>query len=481
MKSKIYGSLLLLIICSSVACKKFLDEPSRTDLPAEKFWRNPDDAKLGVAAIYDGVQKTLSGNYTDWGDARSDNFTWGGTGENQINITLNGLNPTMGVADWTSLYRTVSYCNLAIKYLPTIELLPATERDNYLAQAYAIRGLMYFYAVRLWGNVPVRTIPYEDINQDPRIAQSTADDVMNNVILPDLNKAYELSDKRITSPVWYVNSGAILAMLTDAYLWKKDYAKVLENSTKLMALNRYALEATENWKKMFVEPASYPKENIWSLQWNALKDGGNGISKIGSGSNTSNYHIDSTVFLRFEADTNDIRRGYTYDTLVPERGERVTQIAKFYAYGPNGNVLYPNNNENEAKLPMYRFADVLLMRAEALNMTGDKGGAIALVNQVRRRARAKQLNAADYNSPKEVEKVILDERQLELFAEGKRWFDLRRTDRVVEVMDPILRYRQSQQGMEAVGFGDIRKVLFPISRSALTNNTLLVQNKPYSE
>ena len=136
--------------------------------------------------------------------------------------------------------------------------------------------------------------------------------------------------------------------------------------------------------------------------------------------------------------------------------------------------------ENQAKLPLYRWADILLMRAEALNATGDKTGAFALLNQIRSRANVPTLDEANYASQDDVETAILDERQLELLGEGKRWFDLARTGRVIDVMDPLIRQRESDLGIDQTGFSDARKILWPISRDALIGNPLLIQNPPYS-
>jgi hypothetical protein len=471
---------------ASAGCKKFLDQEPISDLGPESFWKSADDAKTGVAAIYDGIQKTLNGNYTDWGDARSDNFTYGGTGENQINITLNGLNSLTGAANWNNLYYTIGRANLAIKYIPDIALtanFTEVNRNNYLAQAYAIRAYMYFYAIRLWGAVPVRLTPYEDLSEDPLAPRSDADSVLNNIIIPDLNKAYSLVDKNNVS-VWEMNAGAILALLTDAYMWKKDYTKALDASQNLINLSfKYDVSATNStdWKKIFIDPVS-TKEVIWSLHWDYTRDGGNGISKIGSGGNTSNYYIDSTVFNRFESNKNDIRRSVIYDTSLVTAGTRIIQIGKFYPVNSSNKVVYPANAQNDAKLPLYRMADVLLMRAEALNKTSaNKAPVFTIVNRIRTLRGLPILVATDYPTDRDVETAVLNERQLELFGEGKRWFDLVRTGRVIEVMDPLVRYRQRLLNISETGFDDPRKILWPISRQALTRNILLQQNQPYSE
>jgi starch-binding outer membrane protein, SusD/RagB family len=481
-KSFYYISMLCLFAVTG--CKKFLDQQPISQLSQENFWKTADDARLGVAAIYDGVQKTLSGNYTDWGDARSDNFTYGGTGENQINVTLNGLNSLTGAANWNNLYLTIGRANAAIKYLPNISSLSAVARNNYLAQAYGVRAYMYFYGIRVWGKLPVTLEPYENITTDPKNYRNSVDSILDNIIIPDLNTAYDLVDKSSTT-VWELNVAGILAMQTEVYMWKKDYAKALDASQKLISLSyKYDVSAgtSADWKKIFLDPAS-TKEAIWSLQWSYLTDGGNGISKIGSGGNSSNYYIDSTVFLRFESNKNDIRRSVTYDTAVVSLGNRVVQIGKFYPLdATTGKVLYPINAQNEAKLTLYRMADILLLRAEALNKTqADKTPVFTIINKIRNLRKTTPLVATDYPTENDVEKAILDERQLELFAEGKRWFDLVRTGRALTVMDPLVKYRQRLLKISETGFSDARKILWPISRDALTRNPLLNQNEPYSD
>ena len=488
MKKLIY-IVVVLFILSIISCRKQLNQQPVSDLSSELFWKTAEHANLGNAAIYDGIQKTLSGNFTDWGDARSDNFTFGGTGENQINVTFNGLNATTPGSNWNNIYVTISRANFAIKYLPGIKDLSEIARNNYLAQAFGIRAYMYYYAVRIWGAVPVTLIPYENVNDDPNRPRSPADSVIKNVIIPDLLQAYTLSDKNATT-VWELNTGGILSILADVYLWIKDYAKVISTTDQLIALNRYSLAPTNaatpyvNYRNLFVDPAnSSIKENIWSLHWNWLVDGGNAIAgKIGSSDQTSNYYIDSVPLLKWEANKTDIRRAIAYDTTVANALQRVISIWKFYPLDPNtGKPLVPIRAQNEAKLPLYRWADILLMRAEALNWNGDKTGAFVLLNQIRTRARVATLNAASFATQLDVEKAILDERQLELFAEGKRWFDLVRTGRVITTMDPLIRQRQRALGIGESGFVDARKIFWPISRDALVRNPLLVQNPPYTD
>lgn len=465
------------------ACENFLDEQPISDLSSEKFWNTPDDARLGVAGLYSRVQAVFSTDYILWGDARSDNFTYSGTGTAQINMSINALNSTEASASWANLYKAIAQANLIIKYIPDIEGVDEVTRDHYLAQAHAVRAYMYFFIVRLWGDAPIWLEPYEDINEEPDRERSPNEQIVQEVILPDLNAALSLVNSEAT-PVREINIGGILAMMTDVYMWLHDYEQALDVSKQLIELDRYNLAPGEQWKELFLEPST-SKGNIWTLGWDYIQDGPDGTSRlIGAGNADPLYVMDNPIIERFQEEPKDIRANLTFDSLLFANAEdpnaRSKRLGKYAVMNPDGSFQYPQSTQSEYQLPIYRYADVLLLRAEALNKTGDKTGAFELLNEIRDRAGLDALEEADYKSEEEVETAILDERQLELFAEGKRWFDLVRTNRVLEVMDPVVRDRQERLEMTQKGFTDERKILFPIHRNVLINNPLLNQNAGYS-
>ena len=478
-------SLFLLPVAMLLGgCEKFLDQQPISSLSTELFWKTAEDARLGNAAIYDGLQKTLTDCYIDWGDARSDNFTYSGTGDYQILVTMNGLTSLTSTANWNDLYMTIARANVAIQQLPSVKALSDVDRNHYLAQAHAARAYMYFYAVRLWGDVPVWTAPYGSMNEDPKKPRSSADSVLNSVIIPDLQKALTLINKSLTN-VYEINQGSILAMLTDVHMWKKDYPAALASSAAFIALPyKYDVNANTvaSLKNIFINPAGN-KEVVLTLNWDYTRDGENFMgARLGSNSNTSTYEIDSSVTVKFQADRGDLRRWNTFDTALGGTSTKIAQIWKYYDYDPvTSKPKIPSRIENNVKIPLYRTADVLLLRAEALNRTGDKTGAFTIVNRIRTLRGAKLRVPASYTTVDASEDAVLDERQLELFAESRRWFDLVRTGRVLQVVDPLIRERQREQRLQETGFTDARKILWPISRDALTRNPLLVQNPPYSE
>ncbi len=476
--------ILFISICAFQAalfgsCESYLDQQPLSDLSTDLFWRNEKDAQLGIAGMYDGLQKTLSTNYIDWTEPRSDNFKIALSGEEAMNLTLNMLDANSPQASWRNLYTTISIANFAIKYIPTIEVIDEQVKNNYLAQAHAMRAFCYFYLVRLWGDAPLWLEPYEDLNKDPNLPRTSRNVIMDETVIPDLLRAKELVSTS-GKTVWQINRGGILAILADVYAWKHDYANALGTIEELIDMNWYSLAPSGNWDKLFTDPAS-TSENIWSLHWDVTQDNASGLAlRYGPNNLTATYYMDDAVTALFESNKADIRRHFTYDTTQTV----ISKIGKFFDKDTNGKPIYPPTTQSAGYYPLYRYADILLLKAEALNAINfqqHKQEAVAIVNQIRQRAKAPLIDEAAIQTSDELEWVILTERQIELFGESKRWFDLIRTDRVFEVMDPVVRNRQRIKSLPETGFGDLNRILLPVSRSALNSNPNLTQNPPYSE
>jgi tetratricopeptide (TPR) repeat protein len=460
-------------------CKKFLDEKPQTEIAATEFWKSEDDIKTGLAAMYDGVQSIFDNNYTLYGDARTDEVDVNNYGD--IAWAMNGITAATGAADWTNFYRTIQRANLGIKYIPIVKSKYQTGLDqktvnHYLAQCYTTRALCYFWIVRLWGDAPVWTEPYEDLSVDPAKERTAANIIIDTVIIKDLERAATLSNPSL-NVVSEANIGATYAMLMDVAMWKKDYNKAVEWYDKLVALKKYDLEPTANWKKIFTEPAG-TKEAIWHLDWDWTLDGGADASTlIGAGNTNSDFEAEDSVWNYWTTTPADIRGPQTIDFKVAGHDK----FLKFYPVNLNssGNQIYPNGAEANILFPLYRWADIVLLRAEAANKLNDPATAINLLNRIRVRAGLTGYDPATFSSTDQIENAILEERKLELYMEAKRWFDLVRTNKVIEVMDPVLKARQTRRGSPPTGFGDPKTILWPIHRNVLNSNPKLVQNAPY--
>lgn len=460
-------------------CKKFLNEQPQTEIGESEFWKSEDDIKTGLAAMYDGVQSIFDNNYTLWGDARTDEMDVNQYGDDAY--AVNALSAGTTGTDWSNFYRTIQRANLGLKYIPIIKEQYQTGLDqklvnHYMAQCYTTRALCYFWLIRLWGAVPVWTEPYEDISVNPNKERTAPQTIIDDLIIPDLQKAAEFSNPA-TNVVYEANIGATYALLMDVAMWTKDYAQAVQWYNKLTGLNKYALESTANWKSIFTTPAS-TKEAIWNLQWDWTVDGGADVSTlIGAGNTNSDFRAEDSVWNYFINTPADIRGPLTVDFKVTGHDK----FPKFYAVNLNssGSQIYPNGAEANILFPLYRWADIILLRAEAANKLTDPNTALTLLNQIRTRAGVPTYTLVQLDNPTKMENAILEERKLELYLEAKRWFDLVRTDKVAEVMDPYIKRRQQQRNSPELGFGDPRTILWPINRTVLNSNTAMSQNPPY--
>lgn len=518
---KIIAICILGTVMSLGGCKKFLEEKPLSQVSLDQFYRTKFDVDAAMAGMYSAFQIEMIGEkvntgkqYTEkylyWGEYRADNFDRFViyTRPYVDEVVLNSLTPTNQFSDWTGLYNVIGRANNNIKYIPkaaAIDSRITTEIVNsYLSQSYALRAMSYFYLVRVWGDAVVRLEPYEDLSQPSEAARTPKDQVINDVIIPDLMKAYDLTVKGAKPVVWNLGEGAICAMLADVYMWKKDYPNAIIWIKKLFdaksptgstytGLNETNLQPAATWKSIFTSPAS-SQEAIWSIHWDYLK---NGCACMQSSWSPNNKEIvvDEDIWAKwFQPEylvttrTTDIRPRQTADVFVAQPKPNRDRFIKWYptAASPVAADPWPATRETEpVYLTMYRLADMYLLYAEALNGNNDLPNALKYLNFVRKRA-----GVAEYlitnplvSTKTAMEDAILNERQLELFGEGKRWFDLVRTDHVKQVMDPVLKRRQLAGGnLEAPGFVDpVRRVYWPLHRNVLNSNTKLKQTPGYTD
>ena len=481
-------------------CDGILDKQPISQLSRDKFWKTPKDADIWIAGMYDGMQNNLKNNFYIWGEARSDNHQQAGTGTAQLKFLTNTITADMSECNWNNLYRTISSANFAIKYIPTIPDVSQPQIAVQLGQAYTMRALMYFYAIRVWGPVPLITEPYEGLDGQQKFNERSDVLLVKAQILSDIDKALENFDLN-TPSIYLLNRGSALALKTDVHMWFKEYAEALAASDQLIALKKYSLVTNPvDWKKMFIDPAT-STETIFNMYWDYLQDGGgNGLASFyGSGSNTPQYKVRQPLWDTLVTRATDARFWNLADTLdLYYRGGKIKVSYEAYnlnstmlcckfapwdpaklntTYNYVGGYTYPPNNECQVHIPIYRYSDIMLLRAEALNKVGRQTEAMDIVNAIRKRmGYLKTITTANTPDQTSLEDAILMERQLELWGEGKRWYDLVRTDRVVKIMDPIIKGR----GI-AEGFGDVRKILFPIHSSVFEANPLIKQNEPYTQ
>jgi len=501
---------------TSTGCKKFLDKKPISTLAPDNFWKSESDATTWLAGIYNSLQTTLRTNWFDWGEVRADNVRVGGTGNAQLTMITNTLSANdadiNGTTRWTDLYTTISLCNYGIKYYPqmieqNVEGKASTYKD-YLGQCYGLRALCYFYALRVWGRVPILTEPVTSLGQETEKPRASIDEVKAR-ILNDIDKSLE-NIGNVTTSKYYIQKGAVYALQTDVYMWFQQYTEALaasQNFINTVGANNWVNNITE-WKNIFLNPASSP-ETVFNLYWNAIERG-NAVGicqKLGSSSNTNQYEPTTAIWQEYRDHVDPVtgkkidgRYWAMFDTTAyldaAAYDAAVVQVGKFFPWAtvPGKNFILQGNSDCEAKIPIYRYADIMLLRAEALAHTGQYQQALDIVNKVRSRVGwTVQAKLTDYTGDiaKGIERTILKERQYELFGEGKRWFDLERIDKIYDytnagyeylrtIMNPTLASRSGSILFQDENMG---RILFPINSDMFDANSKLRgdQNPPYDE
>lgn len=477
-------SLLAAVLSFQLACNKSLELDPTSVITNESFWKTEDDAKGGLTSLYVKQRSLASLNLFIWGEARSEVMEWGkvsGTLDYD-RYYLNTLSSVSAGPSWQTVYSAINDANLILKYVPNISFANDADKNNLLAQAHTSRAFLYFVLVKTWGEVPVRSEPVE--GADPEVihkVRSSQEEVFQ-LIKDDLEKANSLfaSNSFLESRNYWSQAGA-QALKADVYLWT---AKRLDggNADFQIALNacdevaKADVSLLPNFDDLFKYDNKNNKEVIMAIGNKEFEAGNNYFANLYSSrlpneiDPTTNEVIGQTSGgmvwtvtdrvkdqfkagdLRKDASVLDIPSPGFYPTLILKgRGTLISGVRYF-----------------TSDFVIYRYADVLLMKAEAKNGLGQDPS--TEMNQVRQRAygAAFEVNKFVNGSQTQNDEAILQERLLELMFEGKRWWDLIRFGKTFELV-PTLEGRASQKHLE----------YFPISEQVLSLEPLVKQTSGY--
>lgn len=487
MKKFISISLIALAMTSVSSCRFLEVEPS-SEIPASKMWQNQRDVNAGIAEIYASFRTAMKTNWFCWGEMRSDNFVMFNELPGEYsNLILNQMTTDMPCTNWTSLYKVISNCNFAIKYIPGADITEVAMKNDYLAQAYAMRALCYFYGVRVWGDVPVYLEPVESLENAVYKARTPKAEVLE-IIMNDLRTAEELSNPEQRERKRISRQG-IYAIMADVQMWMEDYEgadRTIEKFKSSTTLTKFEPDMATLKNTFVTDLDNKPSDNtpntdeygganelVFVIHQNIAEAGLNNYSLIwhvlgmGPGNGSTVVLSPKLQEIYEEAHNNgDIR----YDNyLCISGGSRTTmQVHKYIANGAS--IKYTEYLNCQMAYPIYRYTDVLFMEAEVKARLDKWQDALNLIRPILARAgvAGKMPSVSQFQSREQVIDYILDQKQLEQVGEGKRWFDLVRCGKVVEVMSPI---RPS--------YNDERLGLFPINQTLINTNSNLKQNDLY--
>ncbi|MDB4884049.1 MAG: RagB/SusD protein, partial [Gemmatimonadetes bacterium] len=434
-------ALALFLVAVPTACTGLLTEQPKDRISTDAFYQTAADAKAAIAATYRPLSTgSLWGTNLQWAlNAATDESRVGPEEENPNIVALTQLswtttNPyiagsTAAGGAWSGIYQMITRANLVLAKVPDITM-DETQKTQILGEAKFLRALGYFYLVRLYGDVPLVRTPEEQAALGPRNSQA---EVFAQIVKDATEAEAALPASWGATDKGRATKASAEALLTEQYIWRKDWPNAATNAKKIIDSGLYGLQA--NYLNAFLPGSQNRNEEIFAAQSSSAT--GAPAIDIAAWEYPRNMNPNSNggwgtwqplqPFID-SYPAGDYRKEVSFFTSgLDPSGKLVTFLPHVYKYRPTARP-----GQQDVNWPIYRYADVLLMYAEALNEQGQSAAAIGVVNQVRARAR-KGTGAETRSAPADLattltqagtRSAIFDERKWELAYEGKRWFDL---------------------------------------------------------
>lgn len=471
-----YRKLILVLaavmLMAGQACNKFLDVKPNDVVVDKDFFEDFYDADFALRGAYAGLQPLVESMFVT-GEMRGDLVKPGpGVDANLLELAEHRVSTTNKYTNWNAYYDLINRANYLIKYIPTVpndpnNFTPLNARQ-YVGEAYFLRALAYFFLVKNFGPVPLVLTPTDNINSITNLPATSEEvildtleanltktlNMVNNVILirqPNLNLAESADGKRTRAVTGNVNT-----LLADIYLWRSKYEPANTAIQRIYNDGKYNFAGgsqPSGFMDVFTandqvsEPVLHIVFNYNFRETNSLMTltsddpawGGKYMVAPADqiASNWDNTLIRAGDTLRIQGDVRGFGAAWAGSAPYYNNFNSPNKVIwKYLALGrvlPSTLAIIPSIRQpyrSDAMWQVYRFADVVLMKAEALNRMGDKAGAITQINRIRSRSGAIDVIPVTANSTTEqIEDYIFKERGRELAFEGKRWFDLVRLAR----------------------------------------------------
>ena len=423
-------SIIALIFAYS-ACESDLNTKREDRFATGTFYQNASDLEAAVNAAYGGLQKNglYAFNYHILMETRTDNTfeeepsNSGGFGDVDLfnRVTTNGVFRQT----WVDSYVTIQAANIVLNRIDAISDMDNSLKNIRKGEMKFIRALVYYNLVNLYGGIPL--VLQETSNPTDYFGQgrTSVQDVFTQIIL-DLNEASSALPE--SNDIGRANKAAALILLGKAYL---TLGNASEAETALRAINGYTFINT--YADIFGISNENNAASIFEVQFQSGINGGEEGSKFASKFNSQknpgskgNNIITQDLLNSFEA--GDLRK----NEIIQDPLDPSVYISKKYI--DNSRILVDDGDNN---VIVFRYADVLLSLAEALNTKGfvADGEAFDLINQIRTRAGLLNLTSATITNQQEFNEALLKERRHEFFYENHRWFDLKRLGDAVQIMN----------------------------------------------
>lgn len=472
------GTSLLLAGCG----KDFLVRPPLNQISQESYWKTEQDAVFATNAIYDALQMDLGYRLGTmmFGDVAADDMNcfdpeWF---VKMDNFTVNADDKQV-FSSWRAWWAGIARANSVIQRVPGIEM-NAELRTRLVNEAKFLRAVCYFNIVNIWGDAPLMTT---ELNQKELL--SLKRDPKASIWLQiekDFADAEALPLQYGSTDAGRATKGAAKAFLAKSYLYQGKFDLAAAKAKEVIDLHIYKLH--DQYIKNFQTAYENGVESVFEIQFVA----GTGGWGPNEGNWAPSYTGPSGPYVASGAwgiivpemnhvqiyEAGDKRRavnifeagsvynGVPYNTTWSATG---TSVAKYIVGDPP--VMTEGWIDGARNMPVIRYADVLLMYAEGLNESNKTADAVPYVDSIRLRA---NLTPLPTMTKETLRAAILQERRVEFFGEGQRFFDLRRMGKA----DEFIRVKAGK-----ANYSEPKNLYFPIPKKEIDLNKLLIQNPEY--
>jgi len=472
------------LLCNS--CKKFLTEKPQSFLTPANFYQTAADATAALNGVFSGLQAQAYYGRTVWiiSENSADLLYPSGGNSDRTTLYQSTFTATNGEISnwWISSYKMIKGANDVIAHVPAISMDPAA-RSNIVGNAYFLRAMAYFDLVRSFGDVPLLTAPIVSTTDSNIYAARTPSAKVYQQIISDLQYAETncLPENKIASSnKGMVSSGAASAMLARVYLTRAstsfadaaDNQNALAECNKVISSNLYSL--LPKYPDIFDVSKKYGAEHIFLVQFALPPSTGNITLRMFTPSvinGSASFYCQNSFFNNGYSAADSIRKNYN----VANKAVSVTTGATssvtpfFYKYRDPYWLANGGGNNSQVDWIVLRYADVLMMKSEAMNNIDPTNPAkFDGLNAVRTRAGltdpTQQLNLTNTATSGAFVDSLVKDRARELCVEGERRWDLIRLGRFQSVMSTL--------GITV----DNDHLVFPLPQAEIQINPALKQN-----
>lgn len=447
MKTKIF--LLALLATGLHACTHMLDVKPYSSSSGQNYYKTEAQILRAVNGAYGTMQTFYTGDFWAMAEMSADNTNYqydesdrGAQQREEIDEFLIASTNNYVNNVWAAVYTSIQQCNVILSRIDAVPFANEATKKQYAGEARFIRALYYFHLVRFFGGVPLLTKEVTSPQETLTPKRATVDEVYAQII-EDAKAAIDgLPESSSGDNAGRATKGAALTLLGEVYLTRKDYKNAVTTLEEVTKLN-YSL--VPKYGDNFNPASKNNAESVFAIQFNSglQTESSNYIFVFGprnakkdlTGFNGNlggnNIPTPSIVNAYEPGDERKAESVAFYDSPSNSKfqesvafGGKMPFIKKFYhpPYALDGRA-----NEN---WPVYRYAYVMLMLAEAINESGS-GDPYKYINPVRTRAGLKPLSGLSRDALRD---TVRHEQRVEVAFEDHRWFQLLRTGETVKVM-----------------------------------------------